>query len=65
MREPIRWVQTNLRENDAAMQPQKFIDELADMDGNAYRSSAASRPFIPAKCSITTSAPTFRKGTLP
>src|SRR6266702_4463234 len=35
MKEPIRWVQTNLRENDAALNPQKFVDEIADFNGNA------------------------------
>ena len=35
MKEPIRWVQTNLRETDAAMDPRKFIHEIADFDANA------------------------------
>jgi hypothetical protein len=35
MKEPIRWVQTNLRENDAALDPQRFVGEIADFDGNA------------------------------
>jgi hypothetical protein len=35
MQQPIRWVQTNLRENDAALNPQRFIDEVADFNGNA------------------------------
>ena len=34
MRQPIRWVQTNLRETDAALEPQKFIDQLSDFDAN-------------------------------
>lgn len=34
MREPIRWVQTNLRETDAALDPQRFIDQVADFDAN-------------------------------
>ena len=35
MKEPIRWVQTNLRETDAAMDPAKFIGEIADFNANA------------------------------
>src|SRR5450755_1962732 len=35
MKQPIRWVQTNLRENDAAMDPKKFIADVADFDANA------------------------------
>jgi len=35
MKEPIRWVQTNLRETDAALNPQKFVGEVAAFDANA------------------------------
>jgi hypothetical protein len=34
MKEPIRWVQTNLRETDAALNPQKFVGEVAAFDAN-------------------------------
>ena len=34
MREPIRWVQTNLRETDASLNPEKFVGEVADFDAN-------------------------------
>ncbi len=34
MREPIRWVQTNLRETDAALDPQRFIGQIGDFDAN-------------------------------
>src|ERR1044071_4798585 len=34
MREPIRWVQTNLRETDAALDPRKFMGQIADFDAN-------------------------------
>jgi hypothetical protein len=34
MREPIRWVQTNLRETDAALEPDKFVGQVADFDAN-------------------------------
>jgi len=34
MREPIRWIQTNLRETDAALEPRPFIGQIADFDAN-------------------------------
>jgi hypothetical protein len=34
MREPIRWVQTNLRETDAALDPARFIGQIAGFDAN-------------------------------
>jgi len=34
MTEPIRWVQTNLRETDAALDPVRHADQLADMRAN-------------------------------
>jgi len=34
MREPIRWVQTNLRETDASLEPQRFIGQVAEFDAN-------------------------------
>jgi len=34
MREPIRWVQTNLRQTDASLDPARLVAELADMRAN-------------------------------
>src|ERR1700730_1494141 len=34
MIEPIRWIQTNLPETDAALNPQEFVGQIADYDGN-------------------------------
>ena len=34
MREPIRWVQTNLRETDAALDTQRLVEQLAGMRAN-------------------------------
>jgi hypothetical protein len=34
MREPIRWVQTNLRETDATLDPAHLVEQLADMRAN-------------------------------
>ncbi|MCL5744903.1 MAG: hypothetical protein M1541_13425, partial [Acidobacteria bacterium] len=39
MREPIRWVQTNLRETDAALDPKHLIDQLADYHANVLHFS--------------------------
>jgi hypothetical protein len=39
MREPIRWVQTNLRETDAALDAKHLIDELADYHANVLHFS--------------------------
>ena len=34
MREPIRWVQTNLRQTDADLDPARLVGQLADMRAN-------------------------------
>ena len=34
MREPIRWVQTNLRQTDASLDAARLVSELADMQAN-------------------------------
>ena len=34
MTEPIRWVQTNLRETDAALDPDRLISQLSEMRAN-------------------------------
>src|SRR5579862_7031772 len=34
MTEPIRWIQTNLPETDAALNPQKFVSQAAEYDAN-------------------------------
>ncbi len=34
MTEPIRWVQTNLRQTDASLDPQRLVSQLADMRAN-------------------------------
>ena len=34
MKEPIRWVQTNLRETDATLDPNRLVNELAGMRAN-------------------------------
>jgi Hypothetical glycosyl hydrolase 6 len=34
MSEPIRWVQTNLRQTDASLDPDRLVNQLADMRAN-------------------------------
>src|ERR1700732_57468 len=34
MTEPIRWVQTNLRQTDASLDAKHLVDQLADMRAN-------------------------------
>ena len=34
MKEPIRWVQTNLRQTDAGLDPVRLANQLADMRAN-------------------------------
>ena len=40
MVEPIRWLQTNLRETDAALNPRQFIADVASFNANVLMMSA-------------------------
>ena len=40
MTEPIRWLQTNLRETDAALNPKQFIADVANFNANVLMMSA-------------------------
>jgi hypothetical protein len=40
MIEPIRWLQPNLRETDAALNPNKFIEDVANFNANVLMMSA-------------------------
>lgn len=63
MREPIRWVQTNLRENDAAMQPDKFVGEVADFQANALLMALGGiSAFYPSKVRFHYVSPYIPKG---
>ena len=63
MREPIRWVQTNLRENDAALNPARFIGELAEFDGNALLMAVGGiSAFYPSKVQFHYVSPYIPKG---
>lgn len=39
MREPIRWIQTNLRQTDASLDPARLVSELADYRANVLHFS--------------------------
>jgi len=39
MREPVRWVQTNLRETDARMDPKRVVGQIADFRANVLHFS--------------------------
>jgi hypothetical protein len=39
MREPVRWVQTNLRETDAALDPKRLIEQMVDYRANVLHFS--------------------------
>jgi hypothetical protein len=63
MKEPIRWVQTNLRENDAAMDPHKFVDEVAGFDANALLMAMGGiSAFYPSKVQYHYVSPYIPKG---
>jgi hypothetical protein len=40
MTEPIRWLQTNLRETDAALDPRRFVEDVANFNANVLMMSA-------------------------
>jgi hypothetical protein len=63
MKEPIRWVQTNLRETDAAMDPQKFVGQIADFDGNALLMALGGiSAFYPSQVKFHYVSPYIPKG---
>lgn len=63
MREPIRWVQTNLRQTDAALDPQRFVAEVADFDANVLLMSMGGiASFYPTKVQYHYVSPQIPKG---
>src|ERR1700757_1538093 len=63
MKQPIRWVQTNLRENDAAMDPQKFVSEVADFAPNRLLMAMGGiSAFYPSKVQYHYVSPYIPKG---
>ena len=67
MTEPIRWLQTNLRETDAALNPKQFIADVARFNANVLMMSAGGiTALYPSKVPIRVCKPvSFRQGTTP
>ncbi len=64
MREPIRWVQTNLRKTDAALNAGTFVDQLAAFDANVLLMQLTGiSAFYPSKGAETGTRPCFRPAT--
>jgi hypothetical protein len=63
MKQPIRWVQTNPQEIDAAMDPQKFVNEVANVDANALLMAMGGiSAFYPSKVPYHYVSPYIPKG---
>ena len=63
MREPIRWVQTNLRETDAALNPNKFVGQIADFDANVLLMAMGGiAAFYPSKVQYHYVSPSIPAG---
>ena len=63
MTQPIRWFQTNLRENDAALNPQKFVGDVATFDANVLLMAMGGiSAFYPSKVQYHYVSPYIPKG---
>lgn len=63
MTEPIRWLQTNLRETDAALNPKQFIAEVASFNANVLMMSAGGiTALYPSKVQYEYVSPYMPKG---
>jgi hypothetical protein len=63
MREPIRWVQTNLRETDAGLNPPKFAGEVAGFDANVLLMAMGGiSAFYPSRVQFHYVSPYIPKG---
>ena len=63
MREPIRWVQTNLRETDAALEPKKFVAQIAAFDANVLLMAMGGiSAFYPSRVQYHYVSPYIPKG---
>jgi hypothetical protein len=63
MTQPIRWVQTNLRENDASLNPKQFVDEIADFNANALLMAAGGiSAFYPSSVQFHYVSPFIPRG---
>lgn len=63
MREPIRWLQTNLRETDAALDPPKFIQAVSDFNANVFLMAMGGiSAFYPSQVQYHYVSPSIPKG---
>jgi hypothetical protein len=63
MVEPIRWLQTNLRETDAALNPKEFIAQVANFNANVLMMSAGGiTALYPSKVEYEYVSPYMPKG---
>ncbi len=63
MIEPIRWLQTNLRETDAALNPRQFIDDVEKFNANVLMMSAGGiTALYPSKVQYEYVSPYLPKG---
>jgi hypothetical protein len=63
MTEPIRWIQTNLPETDAALNPRKFVSQVADYDGNVLLMTMGGiSAYYPSKVQYHYVSPYIPKG---
>src|SRR5580698_10237388 len=63
MVEPIRWLQTNLRETNAALKPAQFMDDVANFNANVLMMSAGGiTALYPSKVQYHYVSPYMPKG---
>jgi hypothetical protein len=63
MTEPIRWLQTNLRESDASLAPERFIGQVADFDANVLlMATGGISAFYPSRVEFHYVNPYIPKG---
>src|SRR5205085_141210 len=64
MKEPVRWVQTNLRQTDAKLDPNRLATQLADMRVNVLLMGMGGiAAFYPTKVPFHYSSPDLPPGT--
>src|SRR3954469_8537883 len=64
MREPVRWVQTNLRQTDAKLDPDRLATQLADMRANVLLMGMGGiAAFYPTQVPFHYASPDLPSGT--
>lgn len=63
MKEPIRWLQTNLRETNAALNPKKFIEDVGNFNANVLMLNAGGiTAYYPSNVEYEYVSPYLPKG---